>query len=112
MDLQSIREEAMDGAHLREVVWLDTTVQLADCMTKSMKPDRLYKAISNNKITIFNKDSKKKYVHPSHGVHTKRREFEVQQETVEAMMSEEEIEEFWNRQYEENAMVCVIGSGI
>ena len=104
MDLQSIRQEAEEKVYLREVMWTQTTVQLADCMTKYMPAKQLYQAMETNVIKLTDKESKKQYT-PS----AKQTELRSKIEALEAYLGQEVVDEFFNQEYEENELVKGIG---
>ena len=106
LDLHYIKDELRTNKYIKEILWGQTTIQLADCLTKRMDPKMLHSTLESCIIKLRDLTSKKRFIHNGNNNSTEdqndqkagpRKKLETQIALLELMLSEEELEEFFDQ---------------
>ena len=109
LDLHYIKDEVRSHKYIKELLWSQTSIQLADCLTKRMDPKVLHLTLKTCIIRLKDLASKKKFVHNSMNKEESERidqqaghvkKLETQLALLECMFSEEELSGYFERVYE------------
>ena len=111
MDLHYLKDEVLRQEYLKELMWADTTSQLADCLTKSMKVDYLAKVFKEGRIQLRNHSAKGKGKTPKE--EPEAPVLMAKLEVLKTMFGEELVENFLDKIEAENYVYqgVAIGSG-